>query len=240
MAESSYVALVSGGNRGIGAEVCRQLADLGHTVVLTARSEAAAKETVTQLQAGAERILYYHQLDVTDPASVARLKEEVLARYGRVDMLINNAAVYLEREAGDVLPLLNLDPSALEQTMNTNLIGPLRLIQAFLPGMIDRGYGRVVNVTSGMGRLSELNPTGAYYRLSKLALNGLTRMVAAEAARTNVLVNAVSPGWVRTGMGGSGASRSIEEGASGIVWAATLPGGGPSGLLSQDGKELEW
>ena len=236
---SSYIAVVSGANRGIGREVCRQVADLGHTVVLTARSEAAAKEAVTELQAGTGRILHHHQLDVTDPASVARLKENVLARYGRVDILVNNAAVYLERQAGDVLPLLDLDPLALEQTMNTNLIGPLRLIQAFLPGMIDRGYGRIVNVTSGMGRLSELNPTGAYYRLSKLALNGLTRMVAAQVGRTNVLVNAVSPGGVRTEMNPS-SERSVEEGAGGVVWAATLPDGGPSGRLFQDEKELGW
>ncbi len=236
---SSYIALVSGGNRGLGREVCRRLAELGHTVVLTARSEAAAKETVTELQAGAGRILHHHQLDVTDPQSVARLKEHVLARYGRVDILVNNAAVYLERQAGDVLPLLDLDPSALERTMNTNLIGSLRLIQAFLPGMIDRGYGRIVNVTSGMGRLSELDPTGAYYRLSKLALNGLTRMVAAQVGRTNVLVNAVSPGGVRTEMNPN-SERSVEEGAGGVVWAATLPDGGPSGLLFQDEKELGW
>ena len=236
---SSYIALVSGGNRGLGREVCRRLAELGHTVVLTARSEAAAKETVTELQAGAGRILHHHQLDVTDPQSVARLKEHVLVRYGRVDILVNNAAVYLERQAGDVLPLLDLDPSALERTMNTNLIGSLRLIQVFLPGMIDRGYGRIVNVTSGMGRLSELDPTGAYYRLSKLALNGLTRMVAAQVGRTNVLVNAVSPGGVRTEMNPN-SERSVEEGAGGVVWAATLPDGGPSGLLFQDEKELGW
>ena len=236
---SSYIALVSGGNRGLGREVCRRLAELGHTVVLTARSKAAAKETVTELQAGAGRILHHHQLDVTDPQSVARLKEHVLARYGRVDILVNNAAVYLERQAGDVLPLLDLDPSALERTMNTNLIGSLRLIQAFLPGMIDRGYGRIVNVTSGMGRLSELDPTGAYYRLSKLALNGLTRMVAAQVGRTNVLVNAVSPGGVRTEMNPN-SERSVKEGAGGVVWAATLPDGGPSGLLFQDEKELGW
>ena len=123
--------------------------------------------------------------------------------------------------------------------MNTNLIGSLRLIQVFLPGMIDRGYGRIVNVTSGMGRLSELDPTGAYYRLSKLALNGLTRMVAAQVGRTNVLVNAVSPGGVRTEMNPN-SERSVEEGAGGVVWAATLPDGGPSGLLFQDEKELGW
>ena len=163
----------------------------------------------------------------------------MVAPFGRVDILINNAAVYLDKQASGS-PLLDLDPSILEQTMKANLTGPLRLIQAFLPGMIDRGYGRIVNVSSDMGRIAELHPSGAYYRLSKLALNGLTKMVAAEATGTNVVVNAVSPGWVRTDMGGSAATRSIEEGASGIVWAATLPGDGPSGLLFRDGKELGW
>ncbi|MSQ61044.1 MAG: SDR family NAD(P)-dependent oxidoreductase [Dehalococcoidia bacterium] len=233
---SAYVAVVSGGNRGIGREVCRQLADLGHTVILTARSESAAKEAAGQTQA--QTRLLHHQLDVTDPVSVITLRDDMLAQFGRVDILINNAAVYLDKTARS--PLRDLDPSILEATMKANLIGPLRLIQAFLPGMLDRGYGRIVNVSSDMGRMTELNPAGAYYRLSKLALNGLTRMVAADTASNNVLVNAVSPGWVRTEMGGSAATRSIEEGASGIVWAATLPDGGPSGLLFRDGKELGW
>ena len=238
MVRSAYVAVVSGGNRGIGGEVCRQLADLGHTVILTARSEPAAKEAASQTQA--QTRLLHHQLDVTDPASVIKLRDDMFAEFGRIDVLINNAAVYLDGQAGSASPLLDLDPSVLEETMNVNLIGPLRLIQAFLPRMMDRGYGRIVNVSSDMGRMTELKPAGAYYRLSKLALNGLTKMVAAETASKNVLVNAVSPGWVRTKMGGSGAARSIEEGANGIVWAATLPDGGPSGLLFRDGKELGW
>ena len=238
MARSAYVAVVSGGNRGIGREVCRQLADLGHTVVLTARSETAAKEAAgeTHAQTG----LLHHQLDVTDPASVIQLRNDIVAQFGRIDILINNAAVYLDKKQASGSPLLDLDPSILEQTMKANLTGPLRLIQAFLPGMIDRGYGRIVNVSSDMGRITALHPSGAYYRLSKLALNGLTKMVAAEATGTKVLVNAVSPGWVRTDMGGPAAARSIEEGASGIVWAATLPDGGPTGLLFRDGKELGW
>ncbi len=225
------VAVVTGGNRGIGLEVSRQLAALGHHVILGSRDaksgEAAARSITGTVTA--------YQLDVTDDASVSALAQNVEREFGGADILVNNAAVLIE-EDGDVL---EMDIEAFRISMETNVFGALRIAQAFIPGMIARNYGRVVNVSSGAGQISSMSSYAPAYSLSKAALNALTRQLASAGGR-NVLVNAVDPGWVRTDMGGASAPRSVEQGARGIVWCAMLPRGGPSGRFFHDGKEVPW
>jgi NAD(P)-dependent dehydrogenase (short-subunit alcohol dehydrogenase family) len=152
---------------------------------------------------------------------------------------VNNAAAYLD----EGVSVLDVELDTVRATMENNLYGPLLLCQALVPGMIRRGYGRVVNVSSGAGQLSSMADYAPSYSISKAGLNALTRMVA-DAARSagakNVLVNAVDPGWVRTDMGGAGAPRSVEQGVDTIVWLATLPDGGPTGGFFHDRKPIPW
>jgi len=229
------IALVSGANRGLGLETCRQLAGRGYQTILTSRNPASG-------QAAAGRLVdqglpvFFHTLDVTDAESVRSLGKWVEARFGTLHALVNNAGVYLDHGES----VLAVPIETFQQTLDTNLTGALRLSQAFIPAMLRQNYGRLVNVSSGMGELASVHSSSPAYRLSKLALNVLTRMLADAVYGKNILVNAVNPGWVRTEMGGAGATRSLEQGASGIVWAATLPDGGPSGKFFLDGKRIEF
>ncbi len=228
-------AIVTGANRGIGLEVCRQLARLGYRIILTSREEAKGLEVVESLLAGGGEILH-HQLDVTDQGSILRLRDFVVSRFSAADVLVNNAAI-LPDPFGRVL---KVDPGKFRSALETNTFGPLMLCQAFIPMMRARNYGRVVNVSSGAGQIRNMVNDMPAYRLSKIALNGLTLILARSVRKTNVLVNAACPGWVRTDMGGPEADRSLEEGADGIVWLATLPDGGPNGGFFRDRKPLPW
>jgi NAD(P)-dependent dehydrogenase (short-subunit alcohol dehydrogenase family) len=236
-AEPPLVAIVTGGNRGLGLETCRQLAVLGFRVVLTSRNPKLGEAAVAALRESGLTVVA-HQLDVTDPLSVERLVADVDAAYDRIDVLVNNAGVAL-RPADD-LGTLQVDIETIRQTLEVNTLAPLRLCQAVVPVMRRGGYGRVVNVSSGMGQLDDMENGWPAYRISKTALSAVTRLVAREVSGANVLVNAVCPGWVRTDMGGSSATRSVEEGAAGIVWAATLPDRGPSGSFFRDGRPIAW
>ena len=236
-AEPPLVAIVTGGNRGLGLETCRQLAVLGFRVVLTSRNPKLGEVAVAALRESGLTVVA-HQLDVTDPLSVERLVADVDAAYDRIDVLVNNAGVAL-RPADD-LGTLQVDIETIRQTLEVNTLAPLRLCQAVVPVMRRGGYGRVVNVSSGMGQLDDMENGWPAYRISKTALSAVTRLVAREVSGANVLVNAVCPGWVRTDMGGSSATRSVEEGAAGIVWAATLPDRGPSGSFFRDGRPIPW
>jgi NAD(P)-dependent dehydrogenase (short-subunit alcohol dehydrogenase family) len=236
-AEPPLVAIVTGGNRGLGLETCRQLAVLGFRVVLTSRNPKLGEAAVAALRESGLTVVA-HQLDVTDPLSVERLVADVDAAYDRIDVLVNNAGVAL-RPADD-LGTLQVDIETIRQTLEVNTLAPLRLCQAVVPVMRRGGYGRVVNVSSGMGQLDDMENGWPAYRISKTALSAVTRLVAREVSGANVLVNAVCPGWVRTDMGGSSATRSVEEGAAGIVWAATLPDRGPSGSFFRDGRPIPW
>jgi NAD(P)-dependent dehydrogenase (short-subunit alcohol dehydrogenase family) len=230
------VAIVTGANRGIGREVCRQLAREGVHVVLTARDPIKGEEAASRLRAE-ELDVVFHPLDVKQQHTIQLLRDHIVERHGAADIVINNAGVLLERYEGGVL---GSSVETYRKTLETNFYGALAMCLAFVPLMRERGYGRVVNVSSGSGQLSDMESGAPAYRVSKAALNALTRTLASELEGTNVLVNAVCPGWVKTDMGGPGAKREIEEGADTIVWLATLPDGGPSGGFFRDRKPIPW
>lgn len=222
-------ALVTGGNRGIGLAVGRQLSLLGHRVILSSRDADAGERAAAELRKAGLDIVS-HVLDVTEDASVQALVDA----YPQVDILINNAGVKLETDlpetaAADVL-----------HALNSNVVGAHRLMLAYTAQMRRQGWGRVVNVSSEMSQSDHWNAYAAIYRVTKAALNTLTVGWADELRGTGVLVNAVSPGWVQTRMGGSSAPRTVEQGASSILYAVHLPDDGPTGTLTQDGKTLAW
>ena len=230
------VAVVTGANRGIGFEICSQLARRGVCVVLTSRDAAKGKVACRTLSDEGLPVVF-HRLDVTNPRSVNALAAFVTTTLGRVDILVNNAGVLRDpRSAGFIDSRLETYRS----TFDTNIIGPLLVTQALLPLMMKRNYGRIVNMSSGLGQLAEMGNDTPAYRISKTALNALTRIVAAETKGTNVLVNSASPGWVRTDMGGPGAPRTVAEGADTAVWLATLPADGPTGGYFRDRQSMPW
>jgi NAD(P)-dependent dehydrogenase (short-subunit alcohol dehydrogenase family) len=221
-------ALVTGANRGIGLEVCRQLAALGYRVILTARDRSKAVAAVQSL--GSAGDVLAAQLDVTDPSSIAA------AAQNPVDVLVNNAGILVD----DNVDLLDLPGSTLRETFETNVVAPLAVAQALVPGMIGRRYGRIVNVSSEAGQLASMGTYAPAYSMSKTALNALTRQLAAATKGTGILVNSACPGWVRTDMGGRNAPRSVEQGADTIVWLATLDANGPTGGFFSDRTPIPW
>jgi len=229
------VALVTGANRGIGLEVCRQLAAQGLRVVLTGRDATRADDAARALAKDGLDVTPA-VLDVADGGTITKLKERVDAAFGRVDVLINNAAVLV----GDDRGVLTTRVDDFRSTLETNVAGALAMCQAFVPGMMQRKYGRVVNVSSTAGQLTSMGTYAPAYSISKAALNAVTRQVAAAAKGSGVLVNSACPGWVRTRMGGSGAPRSVEEGADTIVWLAMLPANGPTGGFFRDRRAIDW
>lgn len=233
------LALVTGANRGIGFEVARGLAAQGIRVVIGTRDRAKGRLAADALlKFGAQ--IDTVELDVADAASSAQGLSEVAERFGPVDILVNNAAVLLDTPGGFNSSVFEMLDETLRATLETNVVGPARLVRALVPGMKARGYGRVVNVSSMAGQLSEMGAGYPAYRMSKAALNALTRTTAAEVSGTNVKVNSVCPGWCRTDMGGSEAGRSAEQGADTITWLAMLPDNGPSGQFFKDRKSIAW
>jgi NAD(P)-dependent dehydrogenase (short-subunit alcohol dehydrogenase family) len=216
-------ALVTGGNRGIGLEAVRQLRDLGITVILGSRDAAAGTRAATNIGEHVTSV----QLDVANPASVARARDRV----GTVDILINNAAVN---------PRDDTDTAIVEEAWQINYLGAWRVHQAFIGPMREAGWGRIVNVSTGLAASAAERRGGGVYPETKVALNALTRALAEDLADTGILINAISPGWCRTDMGGGGASRSAVQGAASIVWGVTLPDEGPTGGFYYDGEPLPW
>ncbi|BBN89225.1 SDR family NAD(P)-dependent oxidoreductase [Azospira sp. I09] len=238
------IAVVTGAARGLGLAVAGLLAEQGCRVVLVGRREGPLQAACAEL-AGRGLAVAAQVADVTRGEDVARLAAFLEREYGGVDILVNNAGVFLEpHDFADPASgsLLRVDPALVAATLEANTLAPLRLMQALVPLMRRRGWGRIVNVSSGMGQLSTMGGAWPGYRASKTALNALTRILAAELAAEGaaIKVNAVCPGWCRTEMGGSGAQRSAEEGARSILWAATLPDDGPSGGFFRDGQPLDW
>jgi NAD(P)-dependent dehydrogenase (short-subunit alcohol dehydrogenase family) len=221
------VALVSGANRGIGREIARQLAtDHGFLVLAGSRDPSRIVET------DSIRAL---QLDVSDQASVDAARAQVDSDPGRLDALVNNAAIY-----GDSASAGEYDLDRAHEVLETNLFGAWRLTQAFLPLLRRSERGRIVNVSSGAGQLSDMDGGRAAYRVSKSGLNALTRVLANDEASYGILANTMCPGWVRTDMGGAGAPRSVEEGADTAVWLATLDADGPTGGFFRNRKPIRW
>lgn len=236
------VAVVTGGNRGIGLEICRQLARNEIMVILTGRNKEAGQKAAHDLQKE-ELPAVFHQLDVDHPASIEQLADFVRKEYGRCDILVNNAGIFpdtTDASGGEFPSVFKAKSETITRAMVTNVYGPLHLCQAFVPVMRKNGYGRIVNMSSGMGQLTDMNGGYPGYRLSKTALNALTRILADELKGENILVNTMCPGWVRTRMGGKNATRSVEEGADTAVFLATLPDDGPSGKFFRDRKEIPW
>jgi NAD(P)-dependent dehydrogenase (short-subunit alcohol dehydrogenase family) len=228
-AAMSTISLVTGANRGIGREVCRQLAGLGHTVVLTARDARAAAEAARAI--GAEAL----RLDVADPASVTHAARWTRERHGKLDVLVNNAAISYDTWQRAV----TADLTTVREAAETNLYGPWLMVQEFLPLLRHSDHPRIVNVSSEAASLASMGGGTPAYSASKVALNALTRMLASDLRRDAILVNAVCPGWVATDMGGPG-GRPVAEGAASVVWAATLPDSGPTGGFFRDGRPLPW
>jgi len=225
----STISLVTGANRGIGREVCRQLAELGHTVILTARDPGAAAQAAQAVRAEPMR------LDVTDPASVTSAAQWTRQRYGKLDVLVNNAAITYDTWQRAV----TADLAVVREAAETNLYGPWLMVQEFLPLLRNSDHPRIVNVSSEAASLAGMGGGTPAYTASKVALNALTRMLADELRRDRILVNTVCPGWVATDMGGPG-GRPVAEGAASVVWAATLPDSGPTGGFFRDGRPLPW
>jgi NAD(P)-dependent dehydrogenase (short-subunit alcohol dehydrogenase family) len=227
------VALISGGNRGIGREIARQLAGQSYRVVIGSRELAKGEEAAHELGQNVTAV----QLDVTDEDSIVAAVASVERDLERLDVLVNNAGIV---GGGWSTNAVDADLDEVRRTLETNLFGAWRLTEEALPLMRKNGYGRIVNISSGMGQLSDMGGHSPAYRLSKTGLNVLTRMLTAELGEENILVNSVCPGWVRTDMGTQSARVSVQEGADTPVWLATLPDDGPRGGFFRNREPIPW
>jgi NAD(P)-dependent dehydrogenase (short-subunit alcohol dehydrogenase family) len=234
-AARTRVALVTGANRGLGFETSRQLLAKGVDVVLAGRDSQAIERARRELDRDQERSMAV-AMDVTDPSSITRAHQVIVNRFGRVDILVNNAAVLLFEDED----ALAIPAEGYQRTFDTNVFGVIDVCRIFAPGMARAGFGRIVNVSSRAGQLATMSTYAPAYSLSKAALNALTRILAETYRGTGVLVNSVDPGWVRTDMGGLSAPRSPQQGADTIVWLATLPESGPTGGFFHDRLAIEW
>ncbi len=225
------IALVTGANRGIGREVAGQLAERDYTVLLTARDEEKARAAAEGLTGDVRALA----LDVSDPASIAAAVEQVREDPGSLDVLVNNAG------AGADFGVSGVDPDfgAIQESLDTYFFGAYRLTVALLPLLRRSEHPRVVSVSSGMGGVAEMGGWSPGYRVSKASLNAMTRILSTELAAEGVLVNSACPGFVATDMGAPmGAKKSVEDGAAGVVWLATLPDDGPTGGFFRDGEPV--
>ena len=237
------VALVTGANRGIGFEIARQLADLGITVVIGSRDIEKGAAAAHSLESD-HRSVHSRMLDVTKATTIQAAIASIIDKHGRIDILVNNAGIMIDSET----TILELDLTMFQNTLETNALGPLLLSQACIPHMRENNYGRIVNISSTLGSLTDITtPDSAYsvilspaYRLSKTLLNGLTVLLAKELRETNILVNSACPGWVRTRLGGEQAPLMPAQGAETPVWLATLPDDGPSGGFFREKQLIPW
>ena len=231
------IALVSGANRGLGLETCRQLIAQGFRVLLGSRDLDAGIEAANAL--GSERVAAV-RLDVTDAEDIAALAAHIDKIHGRLDVLINNAGILIDAELGDPASIRDTDAEVLETSFRTNAVGPVMLTNAMLPLLERVDDARIINVSSGMGQLSGMDGQYPGYRISKTALNAVTCIYAAELDPARFSVNAASPGWVRTDMGGEAAELSLEEGVDTIVWLATAPEARVTGGFYRGRETLSW
>lgn len=237
------VALVTGANRGLGLAISKKLAALGYVLVVGCRDEESGRVTEAELAEDFPDV-HFVLLDVADATSIMASLGKIRDRFGRLDVLVNNAGIMIDGEA----TILELPPVLLQNTVTTNAYGPLLLSQGCVPIMREHGYGRIVNISSTLGALTDMaNPASAYasldvpaYRLSKTILNGITALLAKDLRGENILVNSVCPGWVRTDLGGPDAPLTPEEAAEVPVWLATLPDDGPNGGFFRDRQPIPW
>lgn len=226
------VALVTGGNRGLGLETVRQLSAAGFQVVLGSRSPDAGREAQRALGDPSVQAI---RLDVASEEDVTEAEKSIAGEHGRLDVLINNAAAFYDTD----INAIDADLDIVSAAIDINVVGAWRMAQLAIRFMKPQRNGRIVNVSSGAGAWQSLTGHAPAYSISKLALNGLTRMLASQLQGSRILVNAVCPGWVATDMGGPG-GRPVADGARSIVWAALLPDDGPSGGFFRDGRPIEW
>jgi NAD(P)-dependent dehydrogenase (short-subunit alcohol dehydrogenase family) len=229
---SAPVVLVSGGNRGIGFSACRALAQAGATVLLGARKLSDGERAARDLAKAGSVVPI--QLDVADAKSVAALKSCVEKEFTTLDVLINNAGVYLDGGQN----VLQVPEEIIAKTLEANLLGAWRLSRAFAPGMSAQRRGRIINVSSGMGALSSMGADAPSYRVSKAALNALTLVLAAELKPAGISVVSFCPGWVATDMGGANAPRTPESAGKALATAALDDD--RTGVFIRDGQIIPW
>ncbi|HEY7082228.1 MAG TPA: SDR family oxidoreductase [Nitrososphaeraceae archaeon] len=234
MNSERHVAIVTGGNRGIGFEICKELCRVGCIVVLTSRNEEEGRLAVSKLDH--DDNVVYRRLDVTDSKDISSLRDWILETYGRVDILINNAGVYLD----EGVSVFDVDEKIMQDTLAVNFYGAFHMCRVFVPIMRQNGYGRIVNVSSGYGAISEMSGYVAAYRISKVALNALTLIMANELKGENIKINAVCPGWVQTDMGGDMAPISPDHAAKDIVHFALIDAKGPTGSFFRHKRPIQW
>ncbi len=228
------VAVVTGSNKGIGLEICRQLSSQGVEVILTSRNIEKGHEAIAELKSAGLDVKY-HQLDITNEESIDQFVKDLEKDYGKVDILINNAGIFV-----NYLGFKDVSIETIKETMETNFYGALLMSQKILPLMKKNNSGRIVNVSSGMGQLTDMTGGSLAYRISKVSLNGLTKIMADELKGDNILVNTMCPGWVKTDMGGQNASRTVEQGADTAVWLAMSNDDGATGKFFRDRQEISW
>ena len=230
------IAIVTGANRGIGHEIARQLMKEEVFVIAGVRDASKCEATMASLKRVGDNAAAY-PLDVNDTHNVRLFVEHVVKQHGAPSILVNNAGVFPESSAARVE---DTPTSLWRHTFETNLFGAVRVCREVIPHMKKLRYGRIVNMSSGMGQMSQMTAGSPAYRVSKAALNALTITLAAELAGTGILVNSMSPGWVKTDMGGPDAPRSAEEAADTAVWLSLLPSKGPTGQFFRDRNPIPW
>jgi NAD(P)-dependent dehydrogenase (short-subunit alcohol dehydrogenase family) len=233
--KTERIVLITGSNRGIGFETATQLARRGFRVVVATRDEQSGRQAAKAIQAGGGKATFL-SLDVSRSDSIRNAASQFAAIAGHLDVLINNAGIYPDQG----LTILTLPRDRLAQTFQTNTFGPLEVTQAFLPYLRRAAAARVINVSSGYGQLEGLSPDVPSYCLSKLALNGLTIMLAEALQADHIAVNSMCPGWVRTDMGGPNATHSVEEGADTAVWLTDEAPHKLTGKFFRDREEIPW
>ena len=230
------IAVVTGGNRGLGREIAHQLMREDVFVVIGSRDPGKGQRALEELRAEGPNVDAF-ALDVNDTRSVQRFVEHVAKVHGTPAILVNNAGVYPESTDATVVDT----PTAVwRETFETNLFGAVRMCREVVPLMRKVRFGRIVNISSGLGQMEKMGEGSPAYRVSKAALNALTSTLAAEVAGSGILVNSMSPGWVQTDMGGEEAPRTVGEGAETAVWLCLLPSSGPTGRFFRDRKPIPW
>lgn len=228
------IALVTGANKGIGYEIARQLDEKGYLVLVGARKVEAGKQAVASLQKGGAKAEFV-EIDVSNHASIQKAAKTVAAQFDHIDALVNNAAIMEDKNN-----ITEVSDDLLLQTLKTNTFGPLLATQAFLPLLAKSSQASIVNMSSGLGQLSDMGDTYPAYSISKTSLNAVTRQFAAALRDKGITVNSVCPGWVKTDMGGPNATRTVQQGADTVTWLVTEAPRDLTGQFLRDRNVILW